>query len=81
MHHKIRRYWHKLIIRVFRVHFQDVLTNAIHPEFGWMWDEGQIGHQMITAAEERGLQRGLLQASRPVITRNPLSRTGWDHVG
>jgi hypothetical protein len=40
----------------YRDRFRWELTEALHPEFGWVWREGEQGGRLLRAAELRGWQ-------------------------
>jgi hypothetical protein len=52
----IRRFWYRVMRRLCRKVIQEALTDALHPEFGWVWRDEELGGQFIKAAELRGWQ-------------------------
>lgn len=64
MRFKLRWGWHKLIVWLFKSHFQDMITETVHPEFGVIWREGEIGHQIILQSYENGRKDQRLECSK-----------------
>lgn len=59
LRYRLRLAWHNLVMRIFHAHFDDELTQAIHPEFGWIWRDEEVGGRMIKGAEDRGRSEAL----------------------
>lgn len=58
MRWRIRKAWHKLVCRVFKSHIQDVITEALHPEFGWWWRSDEDGGKALASEYLRGFEDG-----------------------
>lgn len=56
--HTYRKLRYRIVAYFFKDIVQDLLTDAIHPEFGWVWHKGEIGHKFIHASYLRGLVEG-----------------------
>jgi hypothetical protein len=46
--------WYKILYRVARSVIQDELTEALHPDFGWVWREEEQDGKFISSAYEQG---------------------------
>jgi len=73
MRHWCRKNWHKLICRLFKEHFQEVLTNALHPDFGWVWGDDEQGGKLLKQVYKQGYE----QAQRDFL-RDGLK--GWGYI-
>jgi hypothetical protein len=49
---------------------QETITDALHPDFGWIWRDEEIGGQSVRAAREEG-QRQMLESIRSSLRDYP----------
>lgn len=54
----MRKLWHQFDLWLCKDIVQDELTNAIHPDFGWIWQEGENGYKYIEQSRREGYQVG-----------------------
>ena len=47
---------------------RDLLTEALHPEFGWIWREDEIGGRTVKEAYEQGRKAGLEANIKQLLT-------------
>lgn len=52
---RLRRLWYKFRCRLCRDIVQEELTSALHPDFGWIWQDGERGGRYIEDAFEGGV--------------------------
>lgn len=48
-----------LFPRIVRRIVEDTITNTIHPDFGWIWNEGEMGFKALKDAERAAHERCL----------------------
>jgi hypothetical protein len=55
---RLLKTWDRLRMRFYRDIIQDELTEALHPDFGYVWQEGGQGHEYIEQARQEGFRAG-----------------------
>ncbi len=63
---QIKLAWHIAVLFLFKKHIQDVIIEATHPEFGLIWQEGEIGYTMLDEAHACGYSKGFEDGQRVI---------------
>jgi flagellar biosynthesis/type III secretory pathway protein FliH len=54
----MRKLWYRFDCWLCKDIIQEELTSALHPDFGWIWNEDQQGGILIKQARAEGYQAG-----------------------
>ncbi len=72
---KLRLGWHIIVLWLFKSHFEDVLAQAVHPEFGLIWQEGEVGWRLLDSAYAIGYNAGVNEVIREHTGLNEIKST------
>lgn len=60
----LRQNWHTLVVKLFRTHIQEEITNCVHPEMGWLWRPKEQGGKALIEQYRQGYHQALIDTTK-----------------